>query len=179
MADNEIDEVTPGSGAPQSSGLGMGKLLVVSLLMSLVMSGGIGAGVYFVLQPQIAALQPVDPDAKEIPEKPEKPKEPPIYYSLDEPFIVNLATQGTRFLQITVEIMTRDNKVVEAVQKHRPLLRNNLLLLFSAQTPASIGSSEGKEELRGAALTELQSVLTNLGEPAEVEDLYFTSLVVQ
>lgn len=176
MADNDIDAVTPGAGTPKSGGAGMGKLLVVSLLMSLVMSGGIGAGLYFMLQPQIAALQPVDPNAEKAPEK---PKQPPIYYSLDEPFIVNLATQGTRFLQVTVEIMARDNAVVEAVQKHRPLLRNNLLLLFSAQTPSSIGSSEGKEELRRAALSELQSVLTSLGEPAEVEDLYFTSLVVQ
>lgn len=176
MDDLEIDTVTPGSGAAESRGPGMGKLLVVSLVMSLVMSGGIGAGLYFMLQPQIAALQPVDPNAKEAPKK---SKLPPIYYSLEEPFIVNLASQGTRFLQVTVEIMTRENKVIEAVQKHRPLLRNNLLLLFSAQTPASIGSSEGKEELRNAALAELQSVLANLGEPAEVEDLYFTSLVVQ
>ncbi|TCO76596.1 flagellar basal body-associated FliL family protein [Chromatocurvus halotolerans] len=176
MADNEIDAVTPGSGASKNSGPGMGKLLVVSLLASLVMSGGVGAGLYFVLQPQIAAQQAGDPDA---PEAPQKSKKPPIYFSLDEPFIVNLSSQGTRFLQVTVEIMAREDAVIEAVQKHRPLLRNNLLLLFSAQTPSSIGSPEGKEELRRSALSELQSILTNLGEPAEVEDLYFTSLVVQ
>ncbi|MFN2329067.1 MAG: flagellar basal body-associated protein FliL [Chromatocurvus sp.] len=176
MADNDIDAVTPGSGTPKSGGIGTGKLLVVSLLVSLVMSGGVGAGLYFVLQPQIAAQQPGGADADKAAQK---SKQPPIYYSLDEPFIVNLATQGTRFLQVTVEIMAREDKVIEAVQKHRPLLRNNLLLLFSAQTPSSIGSSEGKEELRRAALAELQSLLANLGEPAEVEDLYFTSLVVQ
>ncbi len=176
MADNEIDAVTPGSGAPKNSGPGMGKLLVVSLLMSLIMSGGVGAGLYFLLQPQIAAQQPGNADEEEAAQKSTKP---PIYYSLDEPFIVNLATQGTRFLQVTVEIMAREDEVIEAVQKHRPLLRNNLLLLFSAETPSSIGSPEGKEALRRAALTELQSVLADLGEPAEVEDLYFTSLVVQ
>ena len=75
--------------------------------------------------------------------------------------------------------MARDQDVIDAVEEHRPLLRNNLLLLFSAQTPESIGSPEGKEELRREALTEVQTTLEELGEPAAVEDLYFTSLVVQ
>ena len=176
MADNDLDAAMPGSGKSAGSGPGMGKLLAVSLLSSLVMSAGVGGALYFLLQPQIAAQQSGSPGSERASIK---PKKPPIYYSLDDPFIVNLSSQGTRFLQVTVEVMTRDEKVIEAVQRHRPLLRNNLLLLFSAATPASIGSSDGKEELRRAALSEMQGVLTSLGEPAELEDLYFTSLVVQ
>ena len=177
--DDDLDVAQPGSGATKGSS-GTGKLLVVSLLMSLLMSGAVGAGVYFLLKNDMAAQQQEDPDADgEEEKKPEKPKDPAIYLSLEEPFIVNLSTQVTRFLQITVELMARDQEVIDAVEEHRPLLRNNLLLLFSAQTPESIGSSEGKEELRREALAEVQTTLEELGEPAEVEDLYFTSLVVQ
>lgn len=175
-ADNDLDEVTTGSAAANQSP-GMGKLLLVSLLVSLLMSGGVGAGVYFLLKPALTAQQPDGPEEAEEEEK--KPKEPPIYFSLEEPFIVNLSTRSTRFLQVSVELMARDDEVIEAVQKHRPLLRNNLLLLFSAQSPETISTPEGKEAMRRAALTEVQSVLEDLDEPAEVEDLYFTSLVVQ
>lgn len=178
--DDDLDEVTTGPGAANPSP-GMGKLLLVSLLVSLLMSGGVGAGVYFLLKPELTAQQPGGPDEEEEEEEEEekKPKEPPIYFSLEEPFIVNLSTRSTRFLQVSVELMARDDDVIEAVQKHRPLLRNNLLLLFSAQSPETISTPEGKEAMRRAALAEVQSVLEELNEPAGVEDLYFTSLVVQ
>lgn len=175
-ADNDLDEVTPGAAGVKSSP-GMVKLVLVSLLVSLLMSGGVGAGLYFLLKPQLTDQQPADDEEAESVE--EEPKEPPIYFSLDDAFIVNLSARSTRFLQVTVELMARDDAVIEAVQKHRPLVRNNLLLLFSAQTAETISTPEGKEALRSAALAEVQAVLDELDEPAEVEDLYFTSLVVQ
>lgn len=175
--DDDFDDVVPGAGVPSPKAPGIGKLLLVTLLVSLLMSAGVGAGVYFLLKP---ASEPQQQDESDpAPSAKQKPKEPPIYYRLDDPFIVNLSTQTTRFLQVTVELMARNNEVIAAVEKHRPLLRNNLLLLFSSQTVESIATQEGKEALRGAALKEVQAVLENLGEPAAVEDLYFTSLVVQ
>ncbi len=177
MADDDREAGTGGAGKNQGS-VGLGKLVLVSLLSSLLVAGGVGAGVYFLVQADLAAQrQGEDGDAEE--EAKKKPTEPPIYLELEEPFIANLSAKSTRFLQVTVELMARDEDVIDAVQQHRPLLRNNLLLLFSGQTPESIGSAEGKDELRRAALAEVQDVLEGLGEPAAVEDLYFTSMVVQ
>ncbi|MEQ9394074.1 flagellar basal body-associated FliL family protein [Haliea sp.] len=176
-ADNEFDDVIPGAGVRSGNSPGIGKLLLISLLVSLVMSAGVGAGVYFLLKSDIAPQQ--QDESGEAPVAKQKPAGPPIYYRLEDSFIVNLSTQATRFLQVTVELMARDQKVITAVEKHRPLLRNNLLLLFSAQTLESIATLEGKEALRAEALAEVQAVLESEGEPAAVEDLYFTSLVVQ
>jgi flagellar FliL protein len=75
--------------------------------------------------------------------------------------------------------MTRDENVVEAVERHVPVIRNNLLILFSSQQLEAISTRKGKEALRQSALTEVRSVLESQGEPVEVEEIYFTSLVVQ
>ncbi|MHA7815437.1 MAG: flagellar basal body-associated FliL family protein [Pseudohaliea sp.] len=178
--DDDFNDGADGSGGAQQSSPGLGKLLLVSLLVSLISAGGVGAGVYFLLKADIAAQQQAEgEEAGEVEEEEEEPKEPPIYYSLEDPFIVNLSNDTRRFLQLTVELMARDQAVIDAVKEHRPRLRNNLLLLFSAETPESISAAEGKEALRLAALAEVQSVLEDLGEPTEVEELYFTSLVMQ
>ncbi|PLW83969.1 flagellar basal body protein FliL [Kineobactrum sediminis] len=177
MADpNEIDDdIVVGKAAAASPGVG--KLLVVSLLVSLLMSAGVGAGVYFLLKTEDGDTAEVVAGEDSV--KEEKAKGPPIYHKMAEPFIVNLSTPGTRFLQVTVELMTRNTDVVNAVEKHDPLIRNNLLMLLSSQSPESIATVEGKESLRQEALAEIRRVLKNLAEPAGVEDLYFTSLVVQ
>ena len=38
-----------------------------------------------------------------------------------------------RFLQVTVELMSRDEHVVTNLKNHMPVIRNNLLMLFGGQ----------------------------------------------
>jgi len=110
--------------------------------------------------------------AKEIP--------PPIYLPLEPALVVSFEDrEAVRFLQVTVEVMARDEKAIEAVQTHTPVIRNNLLMMMGGQTLADLTNRDGKEALRQQALEEVQRILvTNTGEPG-VEDLYFTSFVVQ
>jgi flagellar FliL protein len=83
-----------------------------------------------------------------------------------------------RFLQISMEVMARDQKAIDAVQKNAPLIRNNLLLLMSNRNYQSLMSREGKEKLRQEALAEIRAVEKKEGGP-DIEDLLFTSFVVQ
>ena len=55
--------------------------------------------------------------------------------------------------------MTRDQHMIEEVEKHMPVIRNNLLLLFSSQTAETLNSPEGKEQLRQQALDEINKVI--------------------
>ncbi len=105
---------------------------------------------------------------------------PAIYLPIDPAFVVNFASQGrARFLQISVEVMTRDPKVSEEVEQHLPVIRNNLILLFSSQTYDGVNTLEGKESLREEALTVIQQILEDeTGDPG-VEAVYFTSFVMQ
>lgn len=129
-----------------------------------------------------------DPDAEAADEEEEAPADeeatdvaqPAIYLPIDPAFVVNFASQGkARFLQITVEVMTRDPKVVESIKLHMPVIRNNLVLLFSSQTYDIVSTLDGKEQLREQALETIQQILEEeTGDPG-VEAVFFTSFVMQ
>jgi len=102
-----------------------------------------------------------------------------VFYAIDPPLVVNFEDGSVvRFLQITMEIMAHDPKVIESVQKNIPLIRNNLLLLMSNRNYQSLMSRDGKEKLRGEALAEVNEVQKKQGGEA-VDDVLFTSFVVQ
>lgn len=110
----------------------------------------------------------------------EKKLGPPQYLPLDPALVVSFEDRGAvRFLQVTVEVMARDIEAIEAVNTHSPVIRNNLLMLMGGKTLTELTSREGKEQLRSDSLAEVQSILTKFGSKASIEDLYFTSFVVQ
>lgn len=169
MADEE-------NGAVEKTAGGTMKLLVISLVASVIMSGVVGAGVYLLVTGGQNAPAGENPDEQSI-EK--KPSGPPIYYEISDPFIVNLAEEPGRFLQVSVQMMAYEQEVIDAVERHMPVIRNNLLLLFSSQTLERINTREGKENLRQQAIEEVREVLDEQSEPAALENVLFTSLVVQ
>ncbi len=102
------------------------------------------------------------------------------YIPLDPPFVVNFSPDSdVRFLQVTVELTTRNPEVAELIKHNSPAIRNNLVLLFSDQDPAVLATREGKDKLRQDALNEAQQVITDEGGPADIEAVYFTSFVMQ
>ncbi len=105
---------------------------------------------------------------------------PAIYLPIDPAFVVNFASQGkARFLQVTVEVMSRDPLMSDQINLHMPVIRNNLMLLFSSQSYDGVSTLEGKETLREEALEVVQQILEEeTGDPG-VEAVYFTSFVMQ
>jgi flagellar protein FliL len=106
---------------------------------------------------------------------------PPIYIALDPPFVVNFeAEQLVRFLQVTVQVMTRDPETAEVMKANDPVVRNDLLLLLGNQHYETISTREGKEKLRVQALAAVRKVVASAGGKADkVEAVYFTSFVMQ
>ena len=101
------------------------------------------------------------------------------YFAIDPPLVVNFEDgAAVRFLQITMEVMSKDPKAIEGVQKNVPLIRNNLLLLMSNRDYQSLMSREGKEKLRQEALAEVKAIQKKEDGPL-IDDLLFTSFVVQ
>lgn len=103
-----------------------------------------------------------------------------IYLDFDQPFIVNFVDEGQlRYLQVSVSVMTMDPKVVDLVKRHTPLIRNNLVMLFSGQTRDTIISREGKEKIRKEAEAEVQKIMKEKTGRTGIKSLYFTSFVMQ
>jgi flagellar protein FliL len=113
--------------------------------------------------------------------KAKEPLAPPLYVALDPPFVVNFeGEQLARFLQITVQVMTRDPASVELMKANDPVVRNDLLLLFANQKAEVVAARAGKERLRTDALTAIRHVVeTTGGKPGSIEQVYFTSFVMQ
>ncbi|MDB6062614.1 MAG: flagellar basal body-associated protein FliL-like protein [Verrucomicrobiaceae bacterium] len=83
---------------------------------------------------------------------------------------------------IKVEIALRVGKDPEAglkVAHHMPHIRHELVMLFSRQTEDSIGTMEGKEQLRKDALAAVQKVVQEEEGKPIVEDLLFNNFIVQ
>jgi flagellar protein FliL len=112
---------------------------------------------------------------------PRKPSGPPLYLPLDPAFVVNFqADQVVRFLQVSVEVMSRDPKTLALLKDNDPVVRNDLLILFANQQYAVLATAAGKEQLRADALTAIRKDLAQAGgDPSKVEAVYFTSFVMQ
>ncbi|HEY7887504.1 MAG TPA: flagellar basal body-associated FliL family protein [Steroidobacteraceae bacterium] len=110
-----------------------------------------------------------------------KPLAPPIYLALDPPFVVNFqADQIVRFLQVSIELMSRDQPTLDLLKNNDPVVRNDLLILLANQKYSAIATPEGKEQLRVDALAAIRKDLVQAGGDAKrLEAVYFTSFVMQ
>ena len=110
-----------------------------------------------------------------------KPLAPPLYLALDPAFVVNFqADQVVRFLQVSIEVMSRDQPTLDLLKDNDPVVRNDLLILLANQKYATIASPAGKEQLRADALAAIRKDLVQAGgDPKRLEAVYFTSFVMQ
>ncbi|MEM7252970.1 MAG: flagellar basal body-associated FliL family protein [Pseudomonadota bacterium] len=103
-----------------------------------------------------------------------------LYLSVEPPFTVNFSGGGhVRYLQVGMDIMTRDPEVKDALVKHMPVIRNDLVLLLSSKTADELGTLEGKEELQQETLSVVRRVIEDESDLTGVEAVYFTSFVMQ
>jgi flagellar FliL protein len=110
----------------------------------------------------------------------EEPLAPALYTALDPPFVVSFDTEdGSRYLQLTLQAMARDEETIAAVKQHAPAIRNAVLFMLSGYELEVLSTQAGKEELRHALLGATNEILAKNGVEEPVEELYFTSLVVQ
>lgn len=104
----------------------------------------------------------------------------PVYVDLKPPFTVNLdPDDAVGFLQVSMQVLTFNADVAEDMEKHKPLIRNNLVVLFGNQKSIDLRAPEGKEKLQKDALGVVQSVIDESGSGGEVDNVFFTTFVMQ
>jgi flagellar FliL protein len=168
MADVPVLNAAEEASAPGKSN---SKLIAIILLLMalLLVVGGIAAWL---------AFSPVDKKAIVVRHE---SLPPPQYVALDPPFVVNFeADEQVRFLQVTVQLMSRDAATIEVLKANDPVVRNDLLLLFGGQKYSVIATRDGKETLRKQTLAAVRKIVASAGgKPEKVEAVYFTSFVMQ
>ena len=147
------------------------KGLIIGALAAVVVLGG-GAGAFLMM-----GADPEEAPAEEL----GLPVLAPIQYlELTPSFIVNFPHQGRqRFLQATVSIMSRDTEALDAILEHMPAVRHNLINLLSAQMLLVFEDPAGVELLRQLATQEVKQVLMQEIGRDGIEEVLFTSYVMQ
>ena len=169
MAEEANEEQT----APESGGGMMKKLILAGVGLVLVGAGVFGGMTFF------GGEEPAAEDA--VAEDSAPKSDPALYTSLHPPLVVNFKDDvgDSHFMQITMEVMARDQGVINSVREHTAVIRNALILLYSGAVYEEITTRDGKEQMLADGLAEIQQVMTEqIGEPG-VEAVYFTALVIQ
>jgi len=104
------------------------------------------------------------------------------YISLSPPFVGNYGLDGTPKLKVykaDVALRVTGEEAVKAVKANEPLIRNQLVALFSQQTTEAMNNVEAKEKLRQEALKQTQQVMNDETGKPMVDDLLFNNLIIQ
>ncbi|WP_340122221.1 flagellar basal body-associated FliL family protein [Methylobacter svalbardensis] len=118
----------------------------------------------------------------------------PEYLEMAPKFIVNLA-EPKKFLVINVQLLVEGAGAIEAVKKHMPALRHELIMLYSGRLSDELQTMEQREALRQETTAVIRQTLEKMeggkghGKPASAEegqvehtdgfkDAYFTEFLV-
>lgn len=102
------------------------------------------------------------------------------YIPLAPAFVVNYGGTGRlKYLKAEISVRVDDAATANSVRHHMPLIRNNLVMLFSRQTEEDVKTQEGKERLRLAALAEINALIEAEDGKSAVVDLFFNNLIIQ
>lgn len=175
MADEDEIEVEGGSG---------GKLkLIIMIVVGVLLVAGLSVGAtWFLLKDRLA-----DPNAEGMSDGGSEPsmalsetQGPALYHALQPAFVINYNSGGrSRFVQTELTVLTRDPASIEALITHNPLIRNNLLDVFSRQDVSTLLSEEGKQKLADELTTAIQDILVvEIGRPG-IEAVLFRSFIMQ
>lgn len=157
------------------------KLIIFAAVVLIVMAVSIGGTFYFLGGMDEKTAETASTGEQSAPEPVDLvDKGTAQYRQLKPPIIVNFNIEGRqRFLQIHMSLMSRESDVMDALEIHMPLLRNNILSVVSGQDFDTLHDASGKKRLQGLVLKEAQRIMEEeIGKPG-IEAIFFTNFVMQ
>ncbi|MCY1178756.1 Flagellar basal body-associated protein FliL [compost metagenome] len=145
-------------------------LIVVALLLAIGLS--VGATWYFMHSAQskpavVAETAPVG-------------KQPAVFEAMAPAFVANYNQGGRqRYMQVSITMLARNQADLDALKVHMPVIRNNLVMLFSGQNFDTLVTPVGKEMLRQQATATVQELAKQETGAMTVEQVLFTNFVLQ
>ncbi|MFK0314303.1 flagellar basal body-associated protein FliL [Pseudomonas sp. NPDC090233] len=152
-----------------------GKLkLILLLVLALLLAVGLSVGATWFFMHKSESAPAADPAVANV-------KPAAIYEPLAPAFVVNFNQNGRqRYMQVSITLQGRNQADLDALKVHMPVIRNNLVMMFSGQGFDTLaGSPVGQEMLRQKATAVVQEVAQKeVGKPV-VDQLLFTNFVLQ
>jgi len=138
------------------------KLFVVVGVLVVLLGGGAGAWVF--MQGSHAT-------------KEAEPPKPPVYLPL-ETFTVNLQG-GDQYLQTDITLQVTDPTQIEVIKAHMPRVRSRLLTLLAGKRADELATAADKKKLAQEILAQVKQPFDPNGKPQQVDDVLFTTFVIQ
>ncbi|MFD2643365.1 flagellar basal body-associated protein FliL [Pseudomonas japonica] len=153
-----------------------GKLkLILLLVLALLLAIGLSVGATWFFLHKSDSKPAAEPAAAAA-----NVKQPAIYESMSPAFVVNFNQNGRqRYMQVSITMQARDQAALDALKVHMPVIRNNLVMLFSGQPFESLATPVGQEMLRQKATASVQEVAQKEVGKLVVDQLLFTNFVLQ
>lgn len=104
------------------------------------------------------------------------------YHNLTPPFVANFGSSKSKklkFLKADVSVRASSADAINVVMKHDALIRHQIVMLLSRQKEEVLSNSAGQEAARLEALSLVKAVLKDETGDSQIDDLFFTSFVVQ
>lgn len=162
----------------EEAGGGKKKLIIIIVAIVLLIAVAVGATIFLMSGDEETSEEGAE--GTEVAEEVAEVAIPAQYIKMKPRFIVNFNV-GTRqrFLQTSIEIMTRSQGVVEAVELHNPMLRNEIVRILSDQDFKVLRTPEGRTELKAKLLDQLSTLIKREANAEGIEAVLFTDFVMQ
>jgi len=169
------------------------KLVLIIAIVGVVLLLGGGAAWFF--------LSGDGNDSTKESEKVDTSKLPLHYLTLTPEFVVNFGPGSrVRYLQVDVQVATRDEAALETLAIYKPVIRNDILVLLSGLSFEELSQETGKLALQKKILNTINKVVVSTKQktPAAktkgsgatasgddevvkgpIENIYFTSFIMQ
>ncbi len=103
-----------------------------------------------------------------------------LYYALTPAMVGNYGSgERLKYYKADVALRISSKEVEDRVKHHEPLIRHQLVMLFSQQTDETLSGPEAMEQLRQEALRQVREVLEQEEGKPLVDDLLFNNLIIQ
>ena len=154
---------------------GKGKLkLILVIVAAVLLAIGLSVGATWYFMHSAKSTPEVAPEAAS------NLKPVAIYEPMAPAFVANFNQNGRqRYMQVSITLLARNQADLDALKVHMPVIRNNLVMLFSGQTFDSLATSVGQEMLRQKATASVQEVAQKELGKVVIDQALFTNFVLQ
>ncbi len=121
-----------------------------------------------------SAVYAEDEEGEEV-EEPET-----MYVDFAPAFVVNLGnTTPSSYLKAEVQLVALGEDVADKLRFHKAPIRHELVMLLSSKTKQELQSADARAELQTQAMENMNKHLDTLEKKLKVEEVLFTTFIVQ
>jgi flagellar FliL protein len=167
--------------AVEAAPSGNKKKLLIIILAAVLLLGAIGGGAAWFFLHGKADAEEEAPAKSKHKSASKKPAGPPEYLPVD-PFTVNLQPGeggGDQYLQLAFTLQVGGLEEKENIKNNMAKVRSRMLLLLSGKHASDINTPEGKQALAKEIVAQLKEPFEERGSPQEIDDVLFTSFIIQ